>query len=405
MDPVLLSLVAGLVGLAIGVGAAVVIGHLAVDRDSRLSTLLRWGPLPTLGLWSYGIYLFYCDESWNCLNDTHHADVAAAEVQAEFEFDGVTTIRTRNTYASRLLRDRAAAGVARQRRPGGGSGSPGGADCGTRRPAGGAQCARTRDGAREGRDRRRSPTWPERLREIPPRDPGLSLGNLIAEALGAAQVARIRDVDDDHARNALEIKKGHAGGEERHGPVEQGPPGHPWRGRRSRFPEDGRVGGAGLRDMRLVDLDPERAHLGVEAIVAGAVHLSEAAAADPGGDGDGLLLLAVVQRHHVLALLAGFRSGIDAGERVDARRVGAVPVLSATVWVGRPDSDKAVPGLTGGTVSAPIWRSFMVEALRGTPPVDFPTVSTKRPAVSPIKLPEARPCNPSTCPTNGSRAS
>ncbi len=77
--------------------------------------------------------------------------------------------------------------------------------------------------------------------------------------------------------------------------------------------------------------------------------------------------------------------------------MGAVPVLSATVWVGRPDSDKPVPGLTGGTVSAPIWRSFMVEALRGTAPVDFPTASTKRPAVSPLKLPEARPCSPDTC--------
>ena len=81
----------------------------------------------------------------------------------------------------------------------------------------------------------------------------------------------------------------------------------------------------------------------------------------------------------------------------DAWFVGAVPVLSATVWVGRPDSDKPVPGLTGGTVSAPIWRSFMVEALRGTPAVDFPTVSTKRPAVSPIKLPEARPCTSDAC--------
>lgn len=81
----------------------------------------------------------------------------------------------------------------------------------------------------------------------------------------------------------------------------------------------------------------------------------------------------------------------------DAWFVGAVPVLSATVWVGRPDSDKPVPGLTGGTVAAPVWRSFMVEALRGTPPVDFPTVSSKRPAVSPIKLPEARPCSPEVC--------
>jgi membrane peptidoglycan carboxypeptidase len=74
----------------------------------------------------------------------------------------------------------------------------------------------------------------------------------------------------------------------------------------------------------------------------------------------------------------------------DAWFVGAVPVLSTTVWVGRPDSDKAVPGLTGGSTSAPIWRAFMVEALRGVEPVDFPTVSTNRPAVSPLKLPPAR---------------
>ena len=43
----------------VGVGAAVVIGHLAVHRDSRLSAALRWGPLPTLGVWSYGIYLWH----------------------------------------------------------------------------------------------------------------------------------------------------------------------------------------------------------------------------------------------------------------------------------------------------------------------------------------------------------
>ena len=43
----------------VGVAAAVVIGHLAVCRDSRLSVLLRWGPLPTLGVWSYGIYLWH----------------------------------------------------------------------------------------------------------------------------------------------------------------------------------------------------------------------------------------------------------------------------------------------------------------------------------------------------------
>jgi peptidoglycan/LPS O-acetylase OafA/YrhL len=43
----------------VGVGAAVVIGHLAVHRDSPMSAALRWGPLPTLGVWSYGIYLWH----------------------------------------------------------------------------------------------------------------------------------------------------------------------------------------------------------------------------------------------------------------------------------------------------------------------------------------------------------
>jgi peptidoglycan/LPS O-acetylase OafA/YrhL len=43
----------------IGVGGAVVIGHLVVHRDSRMASLLRWGPLPTLGVWSYGIYLWH----------------------------------------------------------------------------------------------------------------------------------------------------------------------------------------------------------------------------------------------------------------------------------------------------------------------------------------------------------
>ena len=43
----------------IGVGTALLIGHLVVHRDGRLAQLLRWGPLPVLGLWSYGIYLWH----------------------------------------------------------------------------------------------------------------------------------------------------------------------------------------------------------------------------------------------------------------------------------------------------------------------------------------------------------
>ena len=43
----------------LGIGAAVVIGHLVLHTEGRLAQALRWGPLPVLGLWSYGIYLWH----------------------------------------------------------------------------------------------------------------------------------------------------------------------------------------------------------------------------------------------------------------------------------------------------------------------------------------------------------
>jgi hypothetical protein len=35
---------------------------------------------------SQGVYLYYCDPSWNVITDTWHEDVAAALDQANFEF-------------------------------------------------------------------------------------------------------------------------------------------------------------------------------------------------------------------------------------------------------------------------------------------------------------------------------
>jgi hypothetical protein len=35
---------------------------------------------------SRGVYLFYCDPSWNVITDTWHEDVAAGIDQATFEF-------------------------------------------------------------------------------------------------------------------------------------------------------------------------------------------------------------------------------------------------------------------------------------------------------------------------------
>ena len=38
----------------------------------------------------HGVYLFYCDDAWNCLTDTFHSDIADAERQAAAEFEGVS---------------------------------------------------------------------------------------------------------------------------------------------------------------------------------------------------------------------------------------------------------------------------------------------------------------------------
>jgi hypothetical protein len=60
-------------------------------RDRESQTGFAW-----LALAKYdhdpGIYLFYCDEVWNCLNNTYHDDLAAAEAQAAFEFEGVVCV-------------------------------------------------------------------------------------------------------------------------------------------------------------------------------------------------------------------------------------------------------------------------------------------------------------------------
>jgi hypothetical protein len=44
-------------------------------------------------------------------------------------------------------------------------------------------------------------------------------------------------------------------------------------------------------------------------------------------------------------------------------------------------------------MSAPIWRSFMTEALRNATPVAFSTAATTRANVTPLNLPAARATN------------
>jgi len=55
----------------------------------------------------------------------------------------------------------------------------------------------------------------------------------------------------------------------------------------------------------------------------------------------------------------------------DAWFVGFTPDLVAAVWVGYPEGRISMPGISGGTVPAAIWRTFMLRALDGVPPTRF----------------------------------
>ena len=37
-----------------------------------------------------GVYLFYCDNSWQVITDTWHATIEEAKAQAEFEYAGIS---------------------------------------------------------------------------------------------------------------------------------------------------------------------------------------------------------------------------------------------------------------------------------------------------------------------------
>jgi membrane peptidoglycan carboxypeptidase len=64
-------------------------------------------------------------------------------------------------------------------------------------------------------------------------------------------------------------------------------------------------------------------------------------------------------------------------EYTDARFVGYTPGLVASVWLGYDNPKHKLYNLhglravSGGTLPAQIWRNFMVEATRGTPPQSF----------------------------------
>ncbi len=69
---------------------------------------------------------------------------------------------------------------------------------------------------------------------------------------------------------------------------------------------------------------------------------------------------------------AAGKTGTTSSER-DVWFVGYVPQLATAVWVGNDNYRTLGGGITGGVYAAPIWRSFMYEALDGVPVEPFPS--------------------------------
>ncbi|MEA5617741.1 transglycosylase domain-containing protein [Cronbergia sp. UHCC 0137] len=68
------------------------------------------------------------------------------------------------------------------------------------------------------------------------------------------------------------------------------------------------------------------------------------------------------------------KTGTTSSEK-DIWFVGTVPQLTTAVWVGRDDNRQLSSGATGGGMVAPIWRDFMVQALKDVPVEKFKSPS------------------------------
>lgn len=72
---------------------------------------------------------------------------------------------------------------------------------------------------------------------------------------------------------------------------------------------------------------------------------------------------------------AAGKTGTTTSER-DVWFVGYVPQLSTAVWIGNDDFNRSLGrGVTGGGYAAPIWKQFMLTALKNEPVKYFPAVS------------------------------
>lgn len=71
---------------------------------------------------------------------------------------------------------------------------------------------------------------------------------------------------------------------------------------------------------------------------------------------------------------AAGKTGTTSSER-DVWFVGYTPQLSTAIWVGNDDYKPLYYGATGGGTVAPVWRDFMIRAMRGSPKKYFPPAS------------------------------
>jgi penicillin-binding protein 1A len=71
---------------------------------------------------------------------------------------------------------------------------------------------------------------------------------------------------------------------------------------------------------------------------------------------------------------AAGKTGTTSSER-DVWFVGYVPQLATAVWVGNDNYQSMGKGITGGDFAAPVWRSFMLKALKDEPVKYFPSPS------------------------------
>ncbi|MEL6928324.1 MAG: penicillin-binding protein 1A [Cyanobacteria bacterium J06600_6] len=71
---------------------------------------------------------------------------------------------------------------------------------------------------------------------------------------------------------------------------------------------------------------------------------------------------------------AAGKTGTTSSER-DVWFVGYVPQLSTAVWVGNDNYQSMGKGITGGDFAAPVWRTFMLRALKDEPVKYFPAAS------------------------------